>query len=158
MWNRPPLPVVVRILINFDETKCKQRLKMSSKKLIRGGDYTFQMTEIINFWSCFLLFQKRPTPNFITCVTRWLFLLKCRVPGEKAFVVDIFRSSCIIRRCCGLRRVIAGNTRIQNDVVGSASGLWVNSQLTNNLHQECLENLFLFYQGKECRTLDPDDI
>ena len=33
---------------------------MSSKKLIRGGDFTFQMTEIINFWICFCSFKIGP--------------------------------------------------------------------------------------------------
>ena len=60
MWNHPPLPIVVRILIHFYETKYKQRLKMSSKKLNGGGDLTFQMTEIINFWSCFCSFKIGP--------------------------------------------------------------------------------------------------
>ena len=41
---------------NFEETKYKE-LKMSSKKLIRGVDFTFPMTEIINFWSCFWSFK-----------------------------------------------------------------------------------------------------
>ena len=59
MLDRPPLPVVVGILIkNIDETKYK-RLKMS-KKLIRGGDVKFQMTEIINFCSCFCPFKIGP--------------------------------------------------------------------------------------------------
>ena len=44
---------------NLDETKYKQRLKMS-KKLIGGGDFTFQMTEIINFCNCFCSFEKGP--------------------------------------------------------------------------------------------------
>ena len=55
--NRAPLPVVVHIWINFDETKYKQRLKMSSKKLIRGSDFTFQMTEIIIFGTAFALLK-----------------------------------------------------------------------------------------------------
>ena len=41
-------------------TGTKQRLKMSSKKLIQGGDFTFQMTEIINFWICFCSFKIGP--------------------------------------------------------------------------------------------------
>ena len=33
---------------------------MSSKKLVSGGDFTFQMTEIISFWSCFFSFNIGP--------------------------------------------------------------------------------------------------
>ena len=60
VWNRPPLPFVVCIFINFDETKYKQRIKMSSKKLIRGGDFNFQMTETSNFWSYICSFKIGP--------------------------------------------------------------------------------------------------
>ena len=33
---------------------------MSSKKLICGGDFSIQMTEIINFWICFCSFKIGP--------------------------------------------------------------------------------------------------
>ena len=72
---------------------------MSSKKLIRGGDFTFQMTEIINFWSCFCSFKMGPLQISSPVLHDRYFLLNFRVLGEKAFIVDIFRSSCIILRC-----------------------------------------------------------
>ena len=68
MCNRPPLPVLVRILIKFLMKRNINNDSKCPKKLIRGGDFTFKMTEIINFWSCFCSFKIGPRKKKLSSV------------------------------------------------------------------------------------------